>query len=385
MEFSELYTHYDQVEEEDLKFKRQLEEKIDKYYKTFYEKWLSKTKMGPILFSLCFGILLFLLHLGASITEGAANHNTIAQDFSFFLAILNAAGLYLIFSATEKLRDFIVNLVQLTKRENSEASKQFLVVFKKDFLGTKTILLGVLFGLINIGFALIFGTKYIDQQQWILLSTFLLQIFTIGFIGGITVNATLVVLKLIKSVSIKDDIDLMYFYPDQCAGTLVIGNILFVFSMHFIAIGAFIFLFIHNYQWTNESPDFSHYYVDSLILFWKTYPFILAGIIFFIPAKKINRILTEYKLFEQLKIRKRLNYLTKMIISLESDNQESREKIEILDNHYNKLSKIDNEIGSLNTWPYNLRYRATFLSIFLPVTIGLILEVSKHVFSDLVK
>ena len=69
------------------------------------------------------------------------------------------------------------------------------------------------------------------------------------------------------------------------------------------------------------------------------------------------------------------------IISLESDNKESRDKIEILDNHFDKLTKIDNEIESLNTWPYNLKYRATFLGIFLPVIIGAILKV----FEELVK
>lgn len=381
MEFSELYSHYDQVEEDDLKFKRQLEVKIDKHYKTFYEKLLERTTLGPITFSLVFGLVLFFLHLGASALEESTKHNSIAADFTFFLSILNGAGLYLVFSATEKLKDFIVNLFQLTKRENSKASKEFLLIYKNDFLSSRTIFFGLAFGCINTALAFVFGLKYLDDAQWFLLSTLCLQVFTVGFIGGITVNATLVIIKLINNISIKEDINLTYFYPDQCAGTLIIGNILFNFSLHFIAIGGLIFLFIHNMEWTRESADFTNYYVDALIVFWKTFSFILAGLIFFVPVKKINRILTEYKIFEQLKIRKRLNYLTQLIISFESDNQQSKEKIEILDSHYEKLSKIDNEISRLNTWPYNLKYRATFLSIFLPVIIGIILQISNQIFN----
>lgn len=383
MEFSELYAHYDQIEKDELEFKRGLEAKVNEHYKTFYEKWLIRLKSGPIVFSISFGLILFLLHLGASFLENNSGPFTIAEDFSFFLAVLNMVGLFLMLSATEKLREFIVNLVQLTKGDNSKISDSFLSTFKNDFLGLKTIAFGVLFGLINMSFAYIFGIQYLEDEKWFLLSTFLLQVFTIGFIGGVTVNATIVVVKLINSVSIKENIDLMYFYPDKCAGTLVIGNILFVFSIHFILIGIFTFLFIHGFEWTNQSKNFDNYYVDSLIVFWKTFPFILAGVIFFIPVKKINAILKEYKLFEQLRIRRRLDYLTKMIISLESDNKESRDKIEILDNHFNKLSKIDSEIDSLNTWPYNLKYRAAFLSIFLPVVIGSILEISKKLISGL--
>ncbi len=382
MEFSEIYSLYDQQEEQNLKFRRNLEDKISKDYLTFYEQIQKHSGLHPLTLSLIFGSILFLLHFTSTFFEKNVSTSLIIDDFSFFLAALNAVGLYLIFMATEKLREFIVNLIQLTKQDDDEASDLFLEKYKKKFLGWRTIFLGVIFGFVNSILAYVFGINYSQHGQDFLLSTFLLQVFTVGFIGGITINATFVIQELINDISIKENINLAYFYPDKCAGTLIIGNILFLFSIHFMIIGVLIFLFIHNYDWTNLAKDNYNHYVYAIIVFWKIFPFLLSGIIFFLPIKKLNAILREYKIFEQLKVRRRMNYLTGIIISLESDNKESKDKIEILDYHYQKLFRIDKEIEEMNTWPYNLKYRATFLGIFLPILIGIILEISKKIISN---
>lgn len=383
MEFSEIYKHFDQQEEQNLLFRRSLENKLSREYLTFYEKVQNALKLEAFTVSIIFGVILFAIHLFASLQEDTGVPYLIIEDFSFFLAILNAVGLYLVYRATDTFREFIVNLFQLTKDDNVKTAEWILKAYKERFLGGRTIIFGVCFGVVNCILALAFGICYQVLEQYYLLATFLLQVFTIGFIGGITVSATVVVVKIINRVSLKDDINLAYFYPDKCAGTLVIGNILFIFSIYFIIIGVLIFLFIHNYQWVRMESGVNNYYVNALIVFWKVFPFVLSGIIFFLPTKKINAILKEYKMFEQLKIRRRMNYLTGIIMSLESDNKEAREKIEILDNHYQKLERIDKEISELNTWPYNLAYRTTFLSIFLPVVIGIILELSREIVSGL--
>lgn len=385
MEFSEIYSHYDKEEEKNLAFKRNLENKISLEYLTFYEKFRAFLKIDSLTVSLGFGVLLFTLHFISTFLENGINEYSIIQDFSFFLALMNATGLYLVFSATEKLRSFLVNLIQLTKLDDEQSANNFLSLYKSQFLGKRTLLFGISFGLVNSLFAYLFGVCYSDNSEHYLLTTFYLQIFSIGFIGGVTVNATTVIVKLINSISIKDDINLTYFYPDKCAGTLIIGNILFIFSIHFILIGILIFLFIHNFEWTSLESKNPNQYIIALIEFWKIFPFLLSGIVFFIPVKKLNIILREYKIFEQLKVRKRMNYLSGMIMGLESDSEKSKEKIEILDNHYQKLLRIDKEIGELNTWPYNLAYRTTFLGIFLPVVIGIILEISKQLISGLFK
>ena len=385
MEFSEIYSHYDKQEEKNLEFRRSLENKISIDYLTFYEKFRAFLKIDPLTLSISFGVFLFSLHLLSSLFEDGMTEYSIIEDFSFFLALMNATGLYLIFSATERFRNFLVNLIQLTKKDDEESANKFLSIYKERFLGKRTLWFGFLFGLVNALFAHFFGVCYSINGQYYLLSTFYIQVFSIGFIGGITVNATTVIVQLINTISIKDDINLTYFYPDKCAGTLIIGNILFTFAIHFILIGIMIFLFIHNFEWTSIGSENPNGYILILIDFWKIFPFLLSGIVFFIPVKKLNILLREYKIFEQLKVRKRMNYLTGMIMGLESDSPKSKEKIEILDNHYQKLLRIDKEIGELNTWPYNLAYRTTFLGIFLPVSIGIILEISKQLISDLFK
>lgn len=196
---------------------------------------------------------------------------------------------------------------------------------------------GLIFGVVNSLLAYLFGITYIENGQYFLTATFLIQIFTIGFIGGITISGTAVVVKLIKKISANDEINLAYFYPDKCAGTLIIGNILFLFSIHFIIIGILIFVFIENYQWTNKEDD---YYIEALILFLQNLPFLLSGIIFFLPVRRINNILKDYKLFEQMRIRKRINYLNSLIMSFEPNKENSKERLEILDSHLQKLIQM---------------------------------------------
>ena len=53
-------------------------------------------------------------------------------------------------------------------------------------------------------------------------------------------------------------------------------------------------------------------------------------------------------------------------------------------NHYEKLKELDGEVSKMNTWPYNLRYRAAFLGFALPVISAVVIELSKGYFSKLV-
>lgn len=380
MEFSEVYRQFDRQEEENLKFKRYMETRLNRENLTFYESLMIRWGLSPVSFSLLFGLLLFLLHVFSSMADPGVDVNTLIEDFSFFLSLLNAVALYLLFSATEKLKEFLTNLIQLTKSgETGNATSLFIQIYRRDFIGKRTVIIGLVFGIINSLLAYLFGITYLENGQYFLTATFLLQVFSIGFIGGVTISGTAVVVKLIRNISAKDDINLAYFYPDKCAGTLIIGNILFLFSIHFIIIGVMIFLFIQNYQWTNKDD----YFIKALILFWQLFPFLLSGLIFFLPVRRINNILKEYKLFEQMRIRKRINYLNSLIMTFEPNKEDSKERIEILDSHLQKLIQIDQQIGELNTWPYNLRYRATFLSIFLPVLIGMILQLTSEFFSSM--
>ena len=384
MDFSEKYQQFDKQIEENLNFKHALEMELHSNYLPFYEKAIKRLHVQPLTASLIFGAVLFSLHVVASVFDRLYSPSKIIEDFSFFLSIMNALGLYLLFSASYSLREFVANLVLLTKDENKRSADFFLTYYHQKFLGRQTIFFGLLFAIINMGLALLFGIEYLKDSSYWLFATFMFQVATIGFIGGITVNGAIVVVRLINKISVKEDIDLMYFYPDKCAGTLVVGNILFLFSMHFIAIGVLIFLFLHIFEWSNiQCVKNPNPYVFALYVFWKVFPIVLSGIIFFLPVKKLNAILKEYKIFEQLKIRRRIDHLNRLLLSLATDDPSAKSKVETLDNYYERLIKIDKQIDQLSTWPYNLQYRTSFLSVFIPVSIGIILELSKNFISAL--
>lgn len=394
MEISEIYKQYDYEAKERLEFKQKIERVLSANFLTFYERFIRWLDLGVISSSFVYSLLLFIIHISIPFFEDNTSIEKVFIDFSIFLPLLNGVGLFLLLSATEKLREFIANLIQISKGRYKAKSEEFLAIYRNRFLSCQTFLFGLSFGIINSVFAYLFGIPYLtsgneipffEQKELLYLFSFIFQIFSIGFIGGVTINGIIVIINLIKKVSNKNEVQLMYFYPDKCAGTLIIGNILFHLSIHFIIIGIFIFIFIHNFPWNYANQEISDLVIECLIVFWKIFPFVLSAMIYFIPIRRLNPILKEYKLYEQLRIRKRLNFIAEQIMIVESDRPDSQEKIDLLDNHFQKLKSIDNQISEMNTWPYNLQYRSTFLAIFLPVTIGLILELSKNLISSFFK
>ena len=375
MELSELFTLYDKQIDQNLEFRRRFEAKLDERGLAFHERLIARLGIGPITASVAFTAGLLALHMLAAFLDfGSIGFEMVFRDFSFFIAFVNGLGLFLILSAGDKLRMFVVNLIELSKDEMEVSSDKFYATFKRGFLGKRLVFTSLLFGTINTLLGLLFGIDYLAQGNFIVAATLLFQFFTVGMIGGVSVGGLAVVLKLIKAISVKEVIELRYFYPDKCAGTLIIGNILFHFSLHYILIGIFIFLFIHNFHWINADA----YLINQVILFWKLFSFILAGIVFFVPVKRLNSILREYKLQEQWRVRKRMSYIADVVMNLDSDNSETDEQLTILNNHYEKLRSIDSMIQEMNTWPYNLRYRTLFLSIFLPAIIGVMAELSNE-------
>lgn len=382
LQFSEIYSEFDRVEQERMQFRRRLEKEMLRNYSIFYEKLRIKLNIDEIFIAAIFSFILLTIHSLSGIIEykGLSGVTRVLTDWSFFLSLLNGIALYLVYTATRQLRDFLINVIQLSRREPERSKEHFIGVFKKNFLDNRNAWIIVSFGFINLAFAFIFGIPYLAHKQYFLLTTFLIQIFLIGCIGGITITGLITVIRIVKDVSIREDMNLTYLYPDNCAGTLVIGNMLFYLSLHFIAIGVAIFVFIYNFPWTGVGIE-----VRYLMMFWQLFPFILSGLIFFVPVKKINSILQEYKLYEQLRVRKRMRYLSELMLNVMVETPAEKEKIEAIDSHYQKLKVIDEMVSELSTWPYDLKKRTIFLSVFIPVISGAVSEMSWASVSTFVK
>jgi hypothetical protein len=357
--------------------KKELEESFAQDYPLFFERPLF-FGFRPVILSLLFGLVLLISHASVAYFYYRLPVRSVFEDFSYFLAVLNGLGLWLVFNATRNLRSFVVNLIFASKQDNEIAKGKFISTYKESLLGKKTIVVGLIFGFLNILLAWKFGISYLSDNKEGLAVTFLLQVFLIGFIGGVTIVGLYVVVKLINKLSFHEDIELMYFYPDQCAGTLILGHILFKLSLHFIIIGVCIFIFLHNFEWLNNSTEY--YFTTRIIVAWKLFPFLLSALIFFVPAQKINRILTEYKLYEHLRIRKRMSRIAESMVGMKVNGQDDSELNNIY-NHYTKLKEVDSAISGMNTWPYNLKYRAIFLGFALPIISAIIVELSKEYLS----
>src|SRR5690606_22674528 len=91
-----------------------------------------------------------------------------------------------------------------------------------------------------------------DKALYWLTTSIIFQYFLAGFVCGVCFGGIILVTKLIRQLDFKKEIQLDYFYPDKCAGTLIIGKVLFYFALYTIFIGLLIFLYIHKTHWLYE-------------------------------------------------------------------------------------------------------------------------------------
>lgn len=371
-ELSELFDLYDKEIDQNIAFQRRFEDKLEDKGLAYHEKWIKPIGFENLSVGVLFALILLVIQLLAAYLDGGLKGlDVVFLDFSYFISIVNGVGLFLILEGGTKLRKFVANLIQLSKDSVDNSSEKFFDIFTAGYTKRKLVIISIAFGILNPLLGLLFGIPYIEEGNWFLLASLLFQFITSGLIGGIAVAGLFVVIKLINAISIKEEIELRLFYPDKCAGTLIIGNILFYFSLYFIIIGICIFLFIHTFSWTNGNTV-----VRSILVIWELFPFILGILIFFIPLKKLNSILNEYKIQEQWRIRKRMTYIANLMMNLDSDRTETDAKLTIYNNQYEKLKAIDLLIQEMNTWPYNLRYRTLFLGILFPTVIAIVAELS---------
>lgn len=263
------------------------------------------------------------------------------------------------------LKDLLLNLLWLSKDQTPGYRDSYSEIMTKHFFSNKVIIPCFFWGIVTTIFGFIFGLG----PGWIHQITLSLQHFSIGFLAGYAIAGINTIWKLIDLFSYKEsfrNIKLDYFYPDKCAGTLIIGNTLFKFSVFGLIISIVLFFYLSKYPWSNtkEIP-----LIGELIIFWKLFPVILSGLLYFIPVMKLNKILRKYKLSQQLRIKKREQYIADKILMFEFGSDFER-NLKIINDYRESIKYTQNYIEEMNTWPYNLKYRTVFISIFVPALTG---------------
>ncbi|AUB80130.1 hypothetical protein [Candidatus Thiodictyon syntrophicum] len=343
--------------------KKELADSIGRNIVPFYEHWLARSRLPPLVFSVLLGLIFLLIHSFLAFQYQI----NIFRDFSYLLAIMMMLCMFLIFRATDKLKEFVVDLIDLSGLGEREYADIFVLKLS-EIAGYKLLFFGVCVGLLNVLMGIAFGIWY---RHPVMIISLCLQFFMIGLLCGMALRGLLVVIKLVWSLQHDRRIDINYMHPDDCGGTLIVGKVLFVFSMHTLIMGLFIAFYIYVTPWEYRATSRIAAWFMNI---WMLTPFVASLMVFVLPVLRLHQLLDHYKRREHRIIRLKMEDISRQIAQIDPA---ASQRISFLNAILEHLKFQDDYIARMNAWPYNSRYSVSYLIAFAsPLLVAII---SKHV------
>ena len=358
------------IDPEDHDFRDQIKKEISLNNIAFYEKIIAQLKLTPFFAS----ALLTLIFLSIHYLLASFYQVNIFTDFSFMVSFMIGLNLYLILIATRRLREYVVNLVSLTKLSVSEFKETFLPLLNKTTKNYNLLPYGISLGIINCMFGFFFGYWY---TELVLTISIVFQHFFVGFLAGMAAGGIVGVIRLVNHLDQCGELNLNYFHPDKCAGTLLVGKLVFAFATMTLLMGFFIANYVYLTPWSNLER---YPYLNYLLYFWMIFPFLVSLAVFSFPIFELHKILSNYK---KIRLLENSNKMINLVNKFEASTLSTQEiqNLGVLQEH---VKLAENYLNGMNTWPYDLKYKATYLSVFLSLSLALIAEISTEFLVNLI-
>lgn len=304
----------------------------------FYERILGNHVVGKIMLSVGVGFAF----LGAYSAIAGPERFGLKRfdDWTWFLALLISVAMLCVFYATDTLRDLLREIDRYLG-DDAKAVRAHALLLLTD---GKFVTSGIVFGLLNCGFALLFGTPSI--APW----TLFVGYFMAGFVCGLAILGIVAVLRIsdVFASKTKDTFD--FTAPDSCGGISFVGDALTVFAAVTLVVGMMISIYVWQTDWTNQ-----HSWVFVLKAAWLLFPYLCSLVVWIVPAMPFNEALTEYKIREEADLQRRARDTQQQIEKAlaVSDAKELREK-------YQFQQEARKQLHLMRTWPFrtsaNLKY-----------------------------
>ncbi|MCP4433081.1 MAG: hypothetical protein GY806_19075 [Gammaproteobacteria bacterium] len=273
------------------------------------------------------------------------------------MAVIISVALLSLYYATHVFRSILPVMVRHIKDNGSLLRKPI-----ENYLSAKSLVFcGLSFAAINCFLAGKFG---IPESQVVGQSapfgytvTLYWGYFLAGFVCGMAVQGIVTVCHAIGVYGSNAQAKLDYTSPDNCGGTLFLGNALMIFGSVTLLVGILISLYIIKTEW-GVSNDF----VTSLKIVWVIFPYLMSFVVFIVPVLTLNKSLTEYKSRQEYKLQTTLHRIRDSIDKGgEVDLDDLRKQYEFNQDMREKLHKM-------RTWPYGLDTNAKYLTVVIANT-----------------
>lgn len=347
------FNRIDKVIERETSERSRIEADFEKCRPTFFERILMVKKIPYPIGCLLVGSVFLLAHLLLALHYRA----DIWEDRSCFLGPMISLYLFCGISVTLRFREFMSNFFSLVKIDFADYKSHLFPKIVDDLSDRHFICYGIAVGALSALLGLMYGHWYPALPLSISLAV---QHFAMGFIAGVGIGGILTLIKFIRHVEDNYEMHLDYFSPDSCAGTFVIGKLVFYMSFFSLIMGVAIPYYVLFSPWTNRGIP----YIDIPIKVFVSLPFVYSLVVFIYPVLNLHAKLVQYKKREHLRIRNRLSVLAQKIYTLDFSSQNTDGVPKIIIECYNKLEDIEKTLLRMNTWPYPLKYRSTYLLAF---------------------
>lgn len=312
----------------------------------FYERLTARIP-GNIFSRASISVLLGLIFLAV---QWASTGNRIFHDSSWFLGLLITAMMLCLYVATYTLHQLLCRMAIYLSSDN-----QAYRVGLKDTLSDRNfVAAGLFFGALNCVMGRSFGLPYSDGPAII---SILFGYFLVGFVGGMAILGIYGVFVAVRVFSRELKPSLDFTSPDNCGGTLFIGEALVVFSAVTLIAGVMISIYILKTNWTGDNI----WGIIALKAFWIVFPYIMSLVVLIIPAIPVHIELRNYQLEQEESLRKQLTAIRRL---LEDDQLDGTKRKELRDDHEFRQN-VRLELHRMRLWPYGIGTSSKYIIVLV--------------------
>ncbi len=320
----------------------------DQAFLPFYERVANRLCRGyiagRIVVSALLGLAFLLPHyLGNWFCAKDVN------DWSWFLGVLISTAMLCLYYATHTLKTMFP---EMNTRLGSEGKKVYMPPLKRELSDANFIVAGICFGLLNCGVGCLFGLPYLEPPGVV---TILIGYFLAGFVCGMAVWGIYGVSAPIKAYSLKAKPSFDFTSPDHCGGTGFLGDALIVFSSVTLIVGVMISIYILRTHWGRDKV----WWVMLIKSIWVIFPYVCSFVALIALAVPINNELREYKIEQEVELKKRLIGIRKRL-----ENELASNERKDLREDYEFQQNRRKDLHTMRTWPFGLGANLKYLSIF---------------------
>lgn len=320
---------------------------------TFYEKIVMWDGISIYWVCLLIGAIPFAIHFFLE-SQNGGNSRT---DLSLYLSLVITFALASLNWATRQFRQFLPELFDSMKIGINEFNENY-VERMNNYLGTARVLkYGLFFGTINTLLGYTFG---LIEPRLLPKISITVQLFLAGLVCGFAVCGIVAVIKFINRINGENILNI--YSLDNCGGTSFIGELVVKYSLITLFVGLLINLCINGPFWIASPWSPTNDIAKLLMNFWKVFPFIMSLFVVMFPVLKIHKTLRTYK--------KRVTASIKVNLQSIAPNLEdaieglSSKKLDEFRVQYDLYQEMYNRGKGLSTWPYSLKEKSKYASLF---------------------